>query len=141
MSLLETRRCAKCAKPRVLYCRNPMSPIYLLWDSSCKLIIYCGTHPPEFIKYRPISHMGYGIQVLCTLSSFFHTAPPDNGPTSLFHRVDLEYVYWQTYAGALVLLCHMNKAHVTLSHVTKSHVLCSTMSHFKDLDSLLDDFN
>ncbi len=31
-----------------------MSPIYLLWDSSCKLIIYCGTHPPELIKYRPI---------------------------------------------------------------------------------------
>jgi hypothetical protein len=37
-----------------------MSPIYLLWDSSCKLIIYCGTHPPELIKYRPISHRGHG---------------------------------------------------------------------------------
>ncbi len=23
---------------------------YVLWDSSCKLIIYCGTHPPELIK-------------------------------------------------------------------------------------------
>ena len=37
-----------------------MSPIYLLWDSSCKLIIYCGTHPPELIKYRPISHREHG---------------------------------------------------------------------------------
>jgi hypothetical protein len=31
--------------PRVLYCRNPVSPIYLLWDSSCTFIIYCGTSP------------------------------------------------------------------------------------------------
>ncbi len=46
-----------CETPRVLYCRNPMSPIYLLWDSSCILIIYCGAHPPELINYRPISNL------------------------------------------------------------------------------------
>ncbi len=25
--------------------RNPISPIYLLWESSCKLFIYCERHP------------------------------------------------------------------------------------------------
>jgi len=61
VSLLEIRWSAKRTTTRVLYCRNPMSPIYLLWDSSCKLIIYCGTHPPELIKYRPIRHRWHGI--------------------------------------------------------------------------------
>jgi hypothetical protein len=56
VSVLEIRWRWKCETPRGLYSKNPMSPFYLLWDSSCKLFIYRGTHPPELINYRPNSY-------------------------------------------------------------------------------------
>ncbi len=61
--VLEIWLLTKWTTSRVLYCRNPMSPIYLLWDSSCKSIIYFGTYPPESINYRPISTKEYGISL------------------------------------------------------------------------------
>jgi hypothetical protein len=66
----------------VWYSRNPMSPIYLLWDSSCKLIIWCGTHPPELINYRPISNTVYG-----SLVFIFRCSSSTTNPVSL-RRVD-----------------------------------------------------
>jgi hypothetical protein len=38
VSVVEIQWCVKCPTSQVLYYRNPMSPIYLLWDSSCKRI-------------------------------------------------------------------------------------------------------
>ena len=58
---LEIRWYSKRTTSRTLYSRRPMSPIYLPWDSSRKLFIYCGTHPPELFNYRPNSFTGHGI--------------------------------------------------------------------------------
>jgi hypothetical protein len=39
---------------------NPISPIYLLWECSCKLIIYCERHVPELNNYLLNSFTAYG---------------------------------------------------------------------------------
>jgi hypothetical protein len=64
VSVLEIRSHWKFETPRGLYSKNPMSLIYLLWDSSCKLFIYRGTHPPELINYRPNSYTWDGTRRL-----------------------------------------------------------------------------
>jgi hypothetical protein len=46
--------------PRLSTSRNPISPNYLLWVYSCKLIIYCERHAPESNNYLLISFTAYG---------------------------------------------------------------------------------
>jgi hypothetical protein len=47
-------------RPRLSTSRNPISPIYLLWECSCKLIIYCERHVPELNNYLLNSFTTYG---------------------------------------------------------------------------------
>jgi hypothetical protein len=59
--------------PRPSTSTNPISPIYLLLESSCKLIIYCDKHVPELNNYLLNSHSAYGIvhflQLCCCLGA------------------------------------------------------------------------
>jgi hypothetical protein len=50
-------------RPRLSTSRNPTSPIYLLRECSCKLIIYCERYVPELNNYLLNSFTTYGTHI------------------------------------------------------------------------------